>query len=112
MGSMHHTPRLAEDAPMIPRDQTCPHLKLITPVAPRSSGCDRCVQLGDAWVHLRACLSCGRVGCCDESKNRHATKHYHETAHPLVRSLEPGEEWLYCYDDEVVISSHIVRLDA
>lgn len=79
----------------------CPHLELVDPVEPAGNVCDRCVAMGDSWVHLRACLSCGRVGCCDQSKNKHATKHYHETGHPLVQSIEPGESWIYCYVDEV-----------
>ena len=81
----------------------CPHLGLVTPVAPLSAGCDECIALGDRWVHLRACVGCGHVGCCDQSKNRHATKHYQATRHPLVRSMEPGEAWIYCYEDEVFI---------
>ncbi len=71
---------------------------------PRTTGCDRCLAAGDSWVHLRACLACGRVGCCDESKNRHATRHYQETGHPLIRSLEAGEDWIFCYVDEVVLA--------
>ena len=82
------------------RDQFCVHLTVTEPAAPRSTGCDQCVALGDSWVHLRACLTCGRVGCCDQSKNKHATRHYHETAHAAVRSLEPGESWMYCYMDD------------
>ena len=73
----------------------------MTEVPPRTTGCDQCLALGDSWVHLRACVSCGRVGCCDQSKNRHATRHYLETGHPLVRSQEPGERWVWCYVDEV-----------
>jgi uncharacterized UBP type Zn finger protein len=82
-------------------DPQCPHLDLVHPVAPLSTGCEECLKRGDTWVHLRSCLSCGRVGCCDQSKNRHATRHYHDTAHPLIRSLEPGEDWIWCYVDEV-----------
>lgn len=85
---------------MTPEPQ-CLHLDLVVRVPPRSRECEKCLALGDTWVHLRACLSCGHVGCCNESKNRHATKHYHETGHPLVRSLEPGENWIWCYVDEV-----------
>lgn len=61
--------------------------------------CEECVKTGDTWVHLRLCLECGHVGCCDSSKNKHATKHFHETKHPLVRSIEPGERWVWCYVD-------------
>lgn len=59
--------------------------------------------MGDTWVHLRLCESCGHVGCCDSSKNRHATKHFHKTKHPIMRSIEPGEDWGWCYVDEVMI---------
>lgn len=80
--------------------QTCSHLMEVTPVTPLSEGCDECLALGDRWVHLRTCLTCGRVGCCDQSKNKHATKHYHQTGHPLVQSKEPNEKWIWCYVDE------------
>jgi uncharacterized UBP type Zn finger protein len=64
--------------------------------------CEDCVKTGDRWVHLRMCLSCGHVGCCDSSKNKHATKHFRETGHPLMRSVEPGENWVWCYVDELM----------
>jgi uncharacterized UBP type Zn finger protein len=84
--------------------RTCPHLEQLDGIAtPRTAGCDQCLALGDTWVHLRACLVCGRVGCCDNSKNRHATKHYHETGHALVRSIEPGETWMWCYEDQIFL---------
>jgi uncharacterized UBP type Zn finger protein len=79
----------------------CTHLDQIRAVGPQSRGCEECLRMGDSWVHLRMCLTCGNVGCCDSSKNRHATKHFHATSHPLIRSLEPGEEWAWCYVDEV-----------
>ena len=60
-----------------------------------------CIKSGDSWVHLRLCLECGHVGCCDSSKNKHATKHFHRTKHPLIRSIEPGEAWIWCYVDEL-----------
>lgn len=82
---------------------TCSHIDGLQPVPAAGRVCDQCVAMGDRWVHLRACLSCGRVGCCDESKNTHATKHYHETAHPLIQSLEPGDNWIWCYVDEVAM---------
>jgi uncharacterized UBP type Zn finger protein len=63
--------------------------------------CEECVKTGDSWVHLRMCLVCGHVGCCDESKNRHATRHFKGTHHPLIRSIEPGEDWAWCYVDKV-----------
>ena len=64
------------------------------------AGCEDCLRTGGKWLHLRICLSCGHVGCCDNSPGRHATGHYHETSHALIRSLEPGEEWSWCYVDE------------
>jgi uncharacterized UBP type Zn finger protein len=83
--------------------QQCPHIDTITRVAPLSAGCDRCLAMGDTWVHLRSCLTCGHVGCCNESKNKHATRHFHETGHPLVQTREPDEDWIYCYADDVFI---------
>jgi uncharacterized UBP type Zn finger protein len=79
----------------------CDHLAAIDDAPPRTPGCEECVPMGDRWVHLRRCLSCGHVGCCDSSKNRHATKHFHATQHPVVQSFEPGETWKWCYVDEV-----------
>jgi len=81
----------------------CEHLDQIRDVPSAAPICEECVRLGDSWVHLRMCLSCGRVGCCDSSKNRHATKHFWATQHPIARSMEPGEEWRWCYVDEVVV---------
>jgi len=63
-------------------------------------GCEECLAAGEEWVHLRLCLSCGHVGCCDSSKNKHATKHFHRSKHPIVRSFEPGENWAWCYVDK------------
>ena len=80
--------------------QTCTHLNEIEEVSPSGNGCKECQESGDKWVHLRLCLSCGHVGCCDSSKNKHATAHFHETTHPVIKSMEPGEEWGYCYPDE------------
>ena len=62
--------------------------------------CPECIEMGDTWVHLRMCTDCGHVGCCDSSKNKHATKHFHKTKHPVIRSIEPGEHWTWCYVDE------------
>src|SRR5215213_9814022 len=70
-------------------------------VVPSSRGCKECLASGSDWVHLRLCLTCGHVGCCDNSPNRHATKHYHATKHAVIRSFEPGEGWGYCYPDEL-----------
>ena len=81
----------------------CSHLDQISDVTPGSQGCEECLQTGDRWVHLRLCLSCGHVGCCDSSPNRHATKHHRSTTHPLIQSFEPGEDWIYCYVDDVAM---------
>ncbi|SFQ69344.1 UBP-type zinc finger domain-containing protein [Hymenobacter arizonensis] len=62
--------------------------------------CPECVAMGDDWVHLRVCQECGHVGCCDNSKNMHATKHFQGTQHPVIASAEPSEKWLWCYVDE------------
>ena len=90
---------------MSPRDDReeagCSHLDQIRPVEPRTDGCEECLRTGDEWVHLRLCLTCGHVGCCDQSKNRHATKHFRQHHHPIIRSFEPGEDWLWCYVDEL-----------
>jgi uncharacterized UBP type Zn finger protein len=72
-------------------------------VKPQTKGCEECLKMGDKWVHLRMCLECGHVGCCDSSKNRHARAHFHETQHPLIQSAERGEDWKWCYIDEVYL---------
>jgi len=79
----------------------CAHAAQIKPVRPSADGCEDCLKIGDRWVHLRVCLSCGHVGCCDSSPNRHASAHFKATGHPLVQSFEPGEEWVWCYADKV-----------
>lgn len=84
-----------------PPQEICSHLDQIRDVPPSSEGCEECLRTGDSWVHLRLCLTCGHVGCCDQSKNKHATKHFHTTNHPVIKSLEPGENWLWCYVDEI-----------
>jgi uncharacterized UBP type Zn finger protein len=71
------------------------------PNTPR--GCEECLKSGDEWVHLRLCLECGHVGCCDDSPNKHATKHYRAISHPVIRSFEPGERWRYCYPDDLFV---------
>lgn len=81
--------------------QSCEHLKEIKQVTPSADGCEDCLKIGDDWVHLRLCETCGHVGCCDSSKNKHATKHFHATNHPIIKSIEPGEDWGYCYPDEL-----------
>ena len=84
---------------------TCKHFDEIRPVTPSASGCEDCLAIGDSWMHLRICQSCGHVGCCDSSKNKHATKHFHKTKHPIIKSFEPGEEWGYCYPDDLFFES-------
>lgn len=80
----------------------CTHLDQIKFKSTDKHVCEDCVKTGDTWVHLRLCLECGHVGCCDSSKNKHATKHFHHAKHPLVRSIEPGEAWVWCYVDQLV----------
>ena len=77
----------------------CIHTTEIREVEPSADGCEECLKTGDQWVHLRMCLVCGHAGCCDSSKNKHATKHYHHTHHAIVQSLQPGEDWRWCYVD-------------
>jgi uncharacterized UBP type Zn finger protein len=85
-------------------DSGCKHLKLIQEHGKLSAdGCEDCLKIGDSWVHLRLCLICGYVGCCDSSKNKHATKHFHSTKHPIVQSFEPEEHWKWCYVDETFL---------
>jgi len=79
----------------------CEHAVNREPVAPRSEGCEDCLKIGSGWVHLRWCLSCGHVGCCDSSPHRHASQHYRQVGHPVVASYEPGERWAWCYADEL-----------
>ena len=81
----------------------CTHTDQIEDVTPHTQGCEECLKTGDTWVHLRLCLTCGKVGCCDSSKNKHATKHFHATKHPIMQSLEPGDNWAWCYVDEVML---------
>ena len=81
--------------------QECKHLDEIKFRTTTKHVCEECVKMGDRWVHLRMCMICGQVGCCDSSKNKHATKHFHKTKHPVMRSIEPGESWVWCYVDEI-----------
>jgi uncharacterized UBP type Zn finger protein len=82
----------------------CEHLQQIVPHVHRSGdGCVECLELGTPWVHLRECLICGHVGCCDSSLGKHATRHFHATGHPIMRSIEPGEHWRWCYIDEEMV---------
>ena len=82
---------------------SCTHLGQVRDVKPSAAGCEECLKMKDRWVHLRMCLTCGHVGCCDSSKNKHATKHFHATNHPIMRSVEPGETWRWCYVDELMM---------
>jgi hypothetical protein len=82
-------------------DAACAHLSAITTVKhAKRHECEECVKIGGSWVHLRTCQQCGATLCCDNSPNRHATKHNHATKHPVIASAEPGERWLYCYPDD------------
>jgi uncharacterized UBP type Zn finger protein len=79
----------------------CVHFQGIANREGNTEGCEECLRTGDSWVHLRVCLACGHVGCCDQSKNKHATQHFHTTGHPVMRSGEPGETWGWCYVDRL-----------
>lgn len=80
-----------------------PHLASAHHVTPKTAGCEECLRQGMEWVHLRVCLTCGHVGCCDSSEGKHATKHFHATKHPIIESLEPGEDWGWCYVHEAFV---------
>ena len=82
--------------------QPCTHLNSIRITQTTKYFCEDCIKTGDPWIHLRMCLTCGHIGCCDSSPNRHARKHFQITIHPLVRSIEPGETWIWCYIDQIV----------
>ncbi|MGV3721840.1 MAG: ubiquitin carboxyl-terminal hydrolase 14 [Actinomycetota bacterium] len=84
-------------------EENCTHLDQVQDVTPSADGCEDCLRTGDWWVHLRLCRVCGHVGCCDSSPNKHATKHFHATGHPIIQSFEPGEEWGWCYADDTVV---------
>ena len=85
---------------------SCPHFDQIRAVKPSAKGCEDCLAIGeDTWIGLRLCLTCGHVGCCDDSKNAHATQHFNATQHPLIRSLERGEKWGWCYVDKKYFQS-------
>ena len=88
-------------------DQPCGHLDQIHDVTPSSAGCQPCMDLGDSWVHLRMCMTDGQVLCCDSSKNKHASRHAHQHAptHQIVRSMQPGEDWLWCYTDQTLVQA-------
>ena len=82
---------------------TCTHADQIREVEPSAQACEEYLQTGDTWVHLRECLTCGHIGCCDASTNRHATKHFQATGHPIVQSFQPGEDWRWCYVDNMLV---------
>jgi uncharacterized UBP type Zn finger protein len=88
-------------------DTSCEHLDRVSrspaPVMPSGHGCQECLAGGGTWVHLRLCLTCGHVGCCDDSPNRHATRHFQTTGHPVIKSFEPGEDWAWCYQDDAML---------
>jgi Zn-finger in ubiquitin-hydrolases and other protein len=87
-----------------PTTAACSHLNTVADVQPSTmEGCEDCLREGSGWVHLRECLECGHVGCCDNSPRRHATAHWHTTQHPIIRSFEPGEQWGWCYADELFL---------
>ncbi len=82
----------------------CTHLDQVADVTPSSQGCEDCLRTGGRWVHLRVCMSCGHVGCCDSSPNKHASAHFRSSNHPLMQSYEPGENWWWCFSDEVAFT--------
>jgi CPA2 family monovalent cation:H+ antiporter-2 len=92
-------PMNAEEAPMTP---LCEHFDTGVEVAPPLAVCQPCTEIGGTWFHLRQCLVCGQTSCCDRSPNRHATAHWRQTGHAMMRSAEPGEPWRWCYEDELL----------
>lgn len=88
---------------MRPDPRHCTHLDQVKTAEGHTQGCEECLKTGDSWVHLRLCRTCGHVGCCDDSLNTHATKHFQATGHPIITSMEPGESWSWCYIDQVVL---------
>src|SRR2546423_822761 len=84
--------------------QTCTHLDQVVDVTPSSEGCEDCLRIGGQWLHLRLFMSCGHVACCDNSPNRHATAHFRSSRHPIIQSYEPGEDWWYCYEDDLMFA--------
>ena len=89
---------------------SCTHTDtIVSDVAPSSTGCEDCLAIGSHWVHLRRCLACGHVGCCDNSPMRHATGHFQSMGHPIIQSYEPGEDWLWCYLDDIAFQTDELR---
>ncbi len=83
--------------------RACAHVGSIRDLEPQTHVCEECLAKGDTWLHLRMCMTCGHVACCDDSKNKHATAHFHTTGHPIMRSIEPGEDWMWCFVDRMVL---------
>ncbi|MGH3002970.1 MAG: UBP-type zinc finger domain-containing protein [Gaiellaceae bacterium] len=85
-------------------DVACTHLGQVELIEPPQhiEGCEECLKIGGGWVHLRMCQMCGKIGCCDSSPNKHASRHAHDSRHPIARSVEPGEDWSWCYVDEAM----------
>jgi uncharacterized UBP type Zn finger protein len=85
-------------------DVQCVHIDKVNPkIHGNTEGCEECEKIGSGWVHLRLCLTCGHVGCCNPSANKHGTKHFLETGHPIIKSYEPGEDWKWCYADDIFL---------
>ena len=91
--------------------EKCTHIDQPSAAISRTDGCEECLLTGDKWLHLRLCISCGHVGCCDDSKNKHATAHFEATQHPVIESLELGEGWRWCYVDEILMPSEVDFVD-
>ena len=89
----------------------CTHIENINVHEPHTKGCEECLKVGDQWVNLRLCLDCGKVGCCDNSPNKHASQHAKESGHPVIQTFEPEPTWLYCYDDDVMDDKPKVYFD-
>lgn len=85
------------------QNEICSHLTAIAEIKPGKNVCEECIKTNDEWVHLRVCQTCGVTLCCDESPNKHMTKHYHQDHHPVIASAQPGERWLWCYVDEQMV---------
>ena len=99
---------VVRDDDAMPAPVTCTHLDTLPDdlgsLRPSDDGCHECLQQGGRWVHLRMCQTCGHIGCCDSSPGKHATAHHHAVDHPIIRSFEPGEEWFWCFDDQLMFS--------
>jgi uncharacterized UBP type Zn finger protein len=97
--------KVVGDADGNPAQTNCAHVGQLHPVVPSADhACEDCLREGTRWVHLRMCLECGHMGCCDSSPRQHATAHWHSTQHPVIRSAEQGEEWAWCYADSLVLA--------